>query len=701
MTRGGPLSVMLVGPEKWVGPASKVVLEEAGRFQVERISNPEGVLEQLEEERNQFDCLVCHEGVSEPFQFVRRVRSSHPGLPILLGVDRESTLTEDALEAGVTDIVYGEASRILPHRIERVVEAARTATHLEERERMFDTLVANVEGMAYRCRNEADWPMEYLGDGCRELTGYEPEALVSGDETWGNLIHPDDRDRAWETVQSTLETYESFEVTYRIETRDGETRWCWERGRAITDGNGATHLEGYITDVTERKQRVEDLERYRTLVENVGDPMYMLDAEGVIIMVNDAMAEHLGHERKDILGEYPTTFMPVVDVEKGTEVIAALLASEDKSWQAWEMDAIRADGTRFRNEIVSGVIYDGRGQYAGSVGVVRDIQERKERERELERYETIIQAVGDPVYALDEDGLFTLVNEALATKTGYSREELEGEFIGTVVHDAGIERGREYIRELLGTDGDHTVKYEILLQPKDGEEIPCELQMALLGAEEFAGTAGVIRDITERKRREERLEEFASVVSHDLRNPLTVISGQLELARRTGEDEHFEKIADATGWMEELIESLLSLARQGKMVGETESVELEAVATEAWEGMDTTDAALQTGGEEPIQADPERLRELLANLFRNAVEHGGESVTVTVGTTDRGFVVTDDGAGIDPEKRDTVFEHGYTSTTDGTGIGLAIVRRIAEAHGWTTSLGESDGGGARFEFQTE
>ena len=240
------------------------------------------------------------------------------------------------------------------------------------------------------------------------------------------------------------------------------------------------------------------------------------------------------------------------------------------------------------------------------------------------------------------------------------------------------------------------------------------------------------------ERQRERLDEFASVVSHDLRNPMSVAVGNLELAREfEGEaaDERVERAMDALDRMDELISDLLSLAREGRTVESTAEADLRSVVDRAWSTIGgTASAELVVDDELPsIDCDRSRLRQALENLFRNAVEHGTESdpdavapageaagptdgvppgtfddaadddgtdgdVRVRVGRTPDGFYVADDGPGIAPEQREAVFEPGHTTADDGTGFGLAIVERVAEAHGWSVSIAESRAGGARFEF---
>jgi signal transduction histidine kinase len=205
----------------------------------------------------------------------------------------------------------------------------------------------------------------------------------------------------------------------------------------------------------------------------------------------------------------------------------------------------------------------------------------------------------------------------------------------------------------------------------------------------------------ELERQNERLDQFANMVSHDLRNPLNVATGQLALAREDDDSEHLERVAAAHARMKELIEDVLTLAQQGQPIDETETVDLSAVAAQCWLVVETTGAELITEDDLTVTADVDRLQQLLENLFRNAIEHGGNDVTIRIGTIDgdNGFYVADDGSGIPPENQEQVFESGYSTAADGTGFGLAIVKEISDAHGWTTMITDSTDGGARFAFR--
>ncbi|MEY7849607.1 histidine kinase N-terminal 7TM domain-containing protein [Natrarchaeobius sp. A-rgal3] len=255
--------------------------------------------------------------------------------------------------------------------------------------------------------------------------------------------------------------------------------------------------------------------------------------------------------------------------------------------------------------------------------------------------------------------------------------------------------------------------------------------------DEHTGRVIVLRDVTERIRRErqlleqnETLSEFADVVSHDIQGPLMEIRGSANRAVRTGETAYVEDVLDAADRMDHLVDGLLDLARTGRRIEDPSRVSLEAVAEGAWRSVWAPDVDLRVDGDATVEADPDRLQQLLENCIRNAAEHGrtddvgvvrnrepvgsrattpvaggevlvgpgGESTSVTIRTIPGGFAVDDDGTGIPPERRDRVFDRGYTSAENGTGLGLAIVDQIATAHGWSARVEESPDGGARFAF---
>lgn len=194
----------------------------------------------------------------------------------------------------------------------------------------------------------------------------------------------------------------------------------------------------------------------------------------------------------------------------------------------------------------------------------------------------------------------------------------------------------------------------------------------------------------------ERLEGFASVAAHDIRNPLEVAKIRLEAARDTGEDVHFEKLEGALDRIDRIVRDTLSIGPASEE--STETVALADVADAAWTTVDTAGATIDVESDLPtVRGIPDRLQRLFENLFRNSIEHAGRDVAVTVGRCPAGFYVSDDGPGIPADAREHVFDPGYSTTDGSTGLGLAIVEQIAMEHGWDVALADATGG-ARFEF---
>ncbi|MGM0605700.1 MAG: PAS domain-containing sensor histidine kinase [Halobacteriota archaeon] len=503
------------------------------------------------------------------------------------------------------------------------------------------------------------------------------------------------------------------------------------------------------TDRTAEKRR----EQYESLVETVGDPMYVLDANGVVQEVNHAMETLLGRPRDDIVGRHPRAFMPKDSVRRGVELIEAILADPDRETTTFELDVERADGSTIECADTLAVVTDETGNFRGSVGVVRDVTERKRYERTFAALQrttrdfltasTVEETIEIAVTAAE-----SVLELPLATVHRYDPETdtlrptvLTDEFLtlyNTTYERFTFDRG-EGLTGGAFADGESRAYEDIRSEPALARENPKVRSVMLfplsdhgllfLGsmevdafdhvdqyfAEILAATTEAALDRAVRhdelqsrevrlERQNDRLESFASVVSHDLRNPLNVAEGYLDLAKTDGDDaiEHIERAEAALDRIGTLIDDLLSLAREGKRVDDPVPVDLDAIVHEAWDTVADDPATLVVNSVPDVAGDRSRLRQLFENLFVNAVEHGPSDVTVTVGTyeeegTVAGLYVADDGPGIDPEIADSVFEWGFTTDTTGTGFGLAIVAEIAEAHGWDVDLVAEDG--ARFEFR--
>jgi signal transduction histidine kinase len=212
------------------------------------------------------------------------------------------------------------------------------------------------------------------------------------------------------------------------------------------------------------------------------------------------------------------------------------------------------------------------------------------------------------------------------------------------------------------------------------------------------------------------IDQVSSVISHDLRNPLDVAKAHLRAARETGDAEHFDAVASAHKRMEQIIQDVLTITRDRTAVDPTDHISIETAAKDAWESVNSEDATLEISDTLPTaKVDIDRIQRLFENLYRNAIDHGSDKedqtgkqeqagngergVTITVGALEDGFYVADDGPGISPGEQNKVFDPGYSTRDDGTGLGLPIVDRIVAAHGWELTLTTAMSGGARFEIR--
>jgi len=476
---------------------------------------------------------------------------------------------------------------------------------------------------------------------------------------------------------------------------------------------------------------------HRDVVETAPVPVAVYDAGGRLRYVNEAAVEFVDAEdRESVIGRRAVEFVHPEDREEIGGRVERVL-NDREAVPPVEVRFVATTGDT-RHAVTAGAPITYEGEPAGQA-VLNDITERKRRERQLrrerDRFELLFENLPSAVVYGVMDGehpTVRRVNRHFEEVFGHGREEIEGEDLDEyIVPDEELTEA-ERLNRRIRSEG--RVQTEVRRETTDG--IRDFLLDIVLDdpQEEVPEGYAIYTDITEKKRTErelerqnERLEEFASVVAHDLRNPLNVARGAAELARETGDHEHLQQVVAAHDRMGQIIEDLLALARQGETIDDPEPVDVAAVAEEAWETVQTPGADLRIEESHRVIADRGRLREVLENLFRNAVEHGstsnrpsaddsvehgstgsrpqaddsvehGGGVTVEIESLDDGFYVADDGPGIPPGEREQAFESGYTTADDGTGLGLTIVDRVADAHGWTVEATESESGGARFEI---
>jgi PAS domain S-box-containing protein len=487
------------------------------------------------------------------------------------------------------------------------------------------------------------------------------------------------------------------------------------------------------------------------ILDAVADGVYQLDREGRFVAVNDALAELTGYSRASLVGSHVSRVLDAQDVVGAETAIRELLVGESQDAVRLSCSAFTATGDTVACEVRASPIRL-KGEFRGTVGVVREIDDpdpvvgaRNAGERRR-AFDALAEASADGIIMLDDDSTVRYANPAVERILGYEPEELVGGSKMTIIPERLREAHAEALQRYLDT-GEKHIDWTYVELPglhADGHEVPLAISLNEFehgGEHYFVGT---FRDISERKaaereleRQNDRLERFASMLAHELRNPLEV--AQVSLDFLDGDDgATVDQIADALERIDEIIDVLLAIARGRDGIEGVEAVPLAEVAADAWADIETGAATLENDADAVIRANPSHLQQLLENLFRNAVEHGSTgnqpgvdtpvehgpktgspdtadgSVTVRIGdlSDERasddgadptnapvgGFYVGDDGPGIPESERTAVAEPGYTTDEGGIGLGLTFVAELAAAYGWEWEIIESAAGGARFEF---
>lgn len=452
-----------------------------------------------------------------------------------------------------------------------------------------------------------------------------------------------------------------------------------------------------------------------------------------VVRMNEAAEEILGYDEAELRGSSWEQIVPSSDREAVEEVVSELLEAQG-GYQS-RNENVRADGTHIICEWHNRVVTDENDEVLSVFSQFQDVTEKQRfasvvtnlhdvasrlagcAEREAIYEETIAAAEAlldfdQAAIAIEDDGMLAIsatseglqidpstrlpVDEGLAGKTYRTGESL-------LIEDITSEPEATPQMDDIGAAISVPIEEHGVFQVIDDEVAafgPEDLELTELLVRHTANALDRLENRGELERQNERLDEFVKLVSHDLRTPLTVAQGRIDLARQTDDQAHLDETARALERMETLIDDLLTYARMGDSVEETEPVDLATMAEQCWHQPVEADASLQNHVDLVIKANHSRFQQLLENLFRNAIEHAGENVSVVLGELEDedGFYVADDGPGLDPDEADLVFESGYTTREDGSGFGLAIVREIVETHDWEIRVNRAKAGGARFEI---
>jgi len=509
----------------------------------------------------------------------------------------------------------------------------------------------------------------------------------------------------------------------------------------VTNSDGQETLNTVPTDSLHSKVG------YQHLIENIQDAVVefeLVDSEPIVRDVNPAFEQTFGYDADDVCGDSLNDWIvPDHLAEQASE-----LDSQTETGEIISQQLTRKTATGMREFLHRSIPYDGPETVDG-IAVYTDITERVRAEQKRQLMTDTSRCIGEAETL--QQGFETTL-QSICSYTEWSYGEVwqpshEGEELTFVVgytedpdcepfHEASKSvtfrpghglPGRVYdsgssewiadvsqepakvfhrtdiaaemnIHAAFGApvmaDGDVVAVLVFFLRdPRDHDEV------LITDVTDVANSLG---GLVERKqveetvrRRNEQLERFANVISHDLRNPLNVAAGHLDMLPG---NEHTAMVASAHGRMRELIDDILTLARQGRSIEDPQQISLADCAAESWSMIQAESATITINTTFTVEGDESRLQQLFENLLRNAIDHGPPDVTITIGDMKNGFYVADDGPGIPEEERSEVFDLGHTTRSDGTGFGLPIILEIAESHGWSVSVTDSDSGGARFEF---
>ncbi len=470
------------------------------------------------------------------------------------------------------------------------------------------------------------------------------------------------------------------------------------------------------------------------VLSRITDPVVALDEELRVTFCNDAAADVFASAETDLLGTAVGELLPESIVTTFRDECEHAMATASSA--TFEIDHPASDG-RFEGRLYPS--QTGLSVFFRDIsGRVRERSRLETRERALQR---IYEIVGDIDRPFDRQvtELLSVVSDALGTEYGalsridvdtdtYVFEALSGpadcDFeAGDVVSlnatncERVVRSGETLVVDDVETDApdlaDRTGNAEWGISSYLG--IPVTVEGTPYGtfcfydmdprAESFSEWDVTLVELLgnwvsaglESERTDARLESFAGMLAHELRNPLQIAHLYRQQAA-TGDQAAAEELATALDRMAELIDVILVTAGGTDSVIDWEEVALADAASDAWETANDDESGLVIETEQVVEADPTHLQYVLENLFSNAVVHAGPDVTVRVGDLPTGFYIADDGHGIEAAERSQVFEPGYTTDGGGTGLGLTYVDQLANTYDWDCTVTESHDGGARFEF---
>ncbi len=265
-----------------------------------------------------------------------------------------------------------------------ITETKRVEREIRERERQLFTLIGNLPGVAYRCRNDPDYTVEFISDSIEKLTGYPADDFTHNRRQFGQMIHPSDQARVWQDIQAALQQNLPFELTYRFLTASGTERWAWEKGQGIKDDHGnLVALEGFVTDITERKQAEAQLVLAAKVFEQSNEAFMVTDAYRNIVMVNPAFTTITGYSEAEALGKSPRL---LYSGKQDQDFYRAMWEAINTlgHWQGEILDR-RKDGSIYPKWLSISRVHDSQGTVSHYIGIFSDITQHKKNEAHIQK----------------------------------------------------------------------------------------------------------------------------------------------------------------------------------------------------------------------------------------------------------------------------------------------------------------------------
>jgi len=299
----------------------------------------------------------------------------------------------------------------------------------------YESLLSNMPGVAYRCLYDPDWTQIYFSSNCHDLTGYTREELGKDQPlSYGDLIFPDDQDMVYKEVTEAIEEKRQFELTYRIQCRDGSMKWVWERGHAIYRRDGTVaYLEGFNNDFTRHQQIREGMQSYKSLVAASTDYLALLDTNYIYQVANDAYAAQFGKESAQLVGRSVAEIL-------GPNVFADRKPLLDKCMRGERVHAplwvdLKLGGPHYL-DVIYEPSFDSDGAVVGLVVSARDLSQLKRAEEAAaqsdKQVRMLLDCSAEAIYGIDMEGNCTFVNKSCLRLLGYSSES---DFLGKNMHE--------------------------------------------------------------------------------------------------------------------------------------------------------------------------------------------------------------------------------------------------------------------------